>query len=129
MFNALNGLGGAGLHNAFASTVSNSAVYASFAVVGFFAGPIINRFGIKVSLSFGGLGYSVYVGSYLCYNHTTNLGYIIFAGILLGCCAGMLWAAQGAIIMSYPQEKHKGRFISWFWIIFNLGGVIGSVVS
>ena len=46
MFNALNGLGGAGLHNAFASTVSNSAVYASFAIVGFFAGPIVNRLGI-----------------------------------------------------------------------------------
>jgi MFS family permease len=131
MFNALNGLGGAGQlsENAFASAASNSALYASFAVVGFFAGTVTNTLGIRVALSFGGLGYCVYVSSYLSYNHTQNLGYVIFAGLLLGCCAGILWSAQGAIMMSYPPEKLKGRFISWFWIIFNLGAVIGSVVS
>jgi MFS family permease len=128
MFNALNGLGGAGQRSS-ASDASNSALYAAFAVVGFFAGTITNTLGIRFALSFGGLGYCVYVSSYLCYNHTHNLGYTIFAGLLLGCCAGILWSAQGAIMMSYPPEKLKGRFISWFWIIFNLGAVIGSVVS
>jgi MFS family permease len=131
MFNALNGLGGAGQlsKNASASDASNSALYAAFAVVGFFAGTVTNALGIRIALSFGGLGYCVYVSSYLCYNHTQNIGYIVFAGLLLGCCAGILWSAQGAIMMSYPPEKLKGRFISWFWIIFNLGAVIGSLVE
>jgi hypothetical protein len=31
--------------------------------------------------------------------------------------------------MSYPPEESKGRYISWFWMIFNLGAVIGSLVS
>ena len=131
MFNALNGLGGAGQlsENAAASTASNSALYAAFAVIGFFAGSVTNALGIRFALSFGGLGYCVYVGSYLCYNHTRNLGYVVFSGLLLGACAGVLWSAQGAIMMSYPVEKLKGRFISLFWIIFNLGAVIRSVVS
>jgi MFS family permease len=43
-------------------------------------------------------------------------------------CAGLLWCAQGAIMMSYPPEESKGRYISWFWMIFNLGAVIGSLV-
>ena len=34
----------------------------------------------------------------------------------------------GAIMMSYPLEQSKGRYISWFWMIFNLGAVIGSLV-
>ncbi|RMX75188.1 hypothetical protein D0868_16856, partial [Hortaea werneckii] len=97
-------------------------------VVGFFAGTVANALGIKIALSFGGLGYAVYVSSYLCYNHTESYGYIVFAGFFLGCCAGVLWSAQGAIMMSYPPEKEKGRYISWFWIIFNMGGVIGSLV-
>lgn len=129
MFNALNGLGGAGQVDASASDASNSALYATFAVVGFFAGTVVNALGIRTALSFGGLGYCVYVSSYLCYNHTQNFGYIVFAGVLLGCCAGILWSAQGAIMMSYGKEHEKGRFISWFWIIFNLGGVIGALVS
>jgi len=130
MFNALNGLGGAGQldKEAYASDASNCALYATFAVVGFFAGTVINTLGIRISLSFGGLGYCVYVSAYLCFNSTRNFGYVVFAGVLLGCCAGILWAAQGAIMMSYPPEHLKGRYISWFWLIFNLGAVIGSVV-
>jgi MFS family permease len=132
MFNALNGLGGGGLskpEDVYASDATNSALYATFAVVGFFAGTVTNALGIRFALSFGGLGYCAYIGSLFCFKHTRNLGYIVFAGILLGCCAGILWSAQGAIMMSYPPEKLKGRYISWFWIIFNLGGVMGSLVS
>jgi len=128
MFNALNGLGGGGQLNRSAGDASNTALYSTFSVVGFFAGSITNWVGIKWALAFGGTGYAVYTSSYLCYNITENFGYIVFAGFFLGICAGILWAAQGAIMMSYPLEKDKGRYISWFWIIFNLGGVIGSLV-
>lgn len=128
MFNAVNGLGGGGQVDAKASTDANTALYSTFAVVGFFAGTITNTVGIRWALAFGGIGYSVYISSYLCYNYTQNFGYITFAGALLGVCAGVLWTAQGAIMMSYPLEKEKGRFISWFWMIFNMGSVIGSLV-
>jgi hypothetical protein len=85
MFNALNGFGSAGQlsQNADISDVLNSALYATFAVIGFFAGTVINALDIKIALSFGGLEYCIYVGSYLCYNHTYNFGYIVFAGFLL----------------------------------------------
>lgn len=128
MFNAVNGLGGGGQFSAKVSSDSNTALYSAFAVVGFFAGTITNTIGIKFALSFGGIGYCIYISSYLCYNYTENYGYPVFAGFVLGCCAGVLWAAQGAIMMSYPLEKDKGRYISWFWIIFNLGGVLGGLV-
>lgn len=97
--------------------------------LGFFAGSIVNTIGIKLALSFGGLGYVIYIASFLCYSHTQNAGFNIFAGALLGCCAGILWSAQGAIMLAYPPEKSKGHYISWFWAIFNLGGVIGALVS
>jgi len=40
----------------------------------------------------------------------------------------LLWCAQGAIMMSYPPEGSKGKYISWFWMIFNTGSVIGSLI-
>jgi len=128
MFNALNGMGGGGQLDATANNHANTALYSTFSVVGFFAGTFTNKLGIRTALSFGGIGYSVYVASFLCYNHTHNLGFTTFAGALLGVCAGLLWCAQGAIMMSYPPENSKGRYISWFWMIFNLGAVIGSLV-
>ena len=127
MFNAVNGLGGGGQFDASTADNANVALYSTFSVLGFFAGSIANRLGIKLTLSLGGLGYVIYIASYLSYNHNQNAGFVVFAGAMLGVCAGMLWAAQGAIMMSYPPEQSKGRYISWFWMIFNLGAVIGGL--
>ncbi|KAI9823056.1 MAG: hypothetical protein M1832_002710 [Thelocarpon impressellum] len=128
MFNALSGLGGGGQVNATDNNNAQVALYSTFSVVGFFAGSFTNRLGIKLTLSLGGLGYCVYASSLLCYNRTQNAGFLIFAGAFLGVCAGLLWCAQGAIMMAYPPEGSKGRYISWFWMIFNLGAVIGSLI-
>ena len=128
MFNALNGLGGGGQVSSTVANNANAALYSTFSVVSFFAGTLVNRLGIKATLSFGGFGYFIYAASFLSYNHTANAGFVIFAGALLGVCAGLLWTAQGALMMSYPPEGSKGKYISWFWMIFNLGAVIGSLV-
>lgn len=128
MFNAINGLGAAGQVNAYDSNNANTALYATFAGVGFFCGSIANRIGLKLTVAIGGFGYFFYVASILCYNHTQNAGFFIFAGATLGLCAGMLWTAQGAIMMSYPSEKEKGKYIARFWAIFNFGGVVGALI-
>ena len=128
MFNAVNGLGAGGLVSAHDINNANTALYATFAGVGFFCGSIANRIGLRLTLGIGGFGYFLYICSILSYNHNGNSGFLIFAGALLGFCAAMLWTAQGAIMMSYPSERSKGKYIAWFWMIFNLGGVIGALV-
>ena len=128
MFNAVNGLGAGGLIDPHDINRANIAVYATFSVVGFFAGSVANRIGLRLTLGVGGFGYCIYVAAILCYNHTGNVGFLIFSGVMLGSCAGLLWCAQGAVMMAYPLESQKGRFISVFWMIFNLGGVIGSLI-
>ncbi|KAI8625507.1 MFS general substrate transporter [Xylariaceae sp. FL1651] len=128
LYNALGGLGGGGQLNSRVQANASTATYAVFAVVGFFSGSFANKAGIRVTLSLGGIGYSLYSASFLCYNHTKNEGFVDFAGAFLGFCAGLLWTAQGAIMMAYPSEKSKGRYISTFWIIFNFGGVIGALI-
>jgi hypothetical protein len=129
MFNALTGLGGGGQVDPGPQAKANTALYSTFAVVGFFSGSFANRLGVRLTLSFGGIGYCIYAASFLSYSHTQNEGFNVFAGAFLGVCAGLLWTAQGAIMMSYPLESKKGRYISWFWMIFNMGAVIGSLVS
>lgn len=65
MFNALSAMGGAGLKSPSLGDKANTALYSTFAVVGLFAGSIVNRLGVRPSLSFGGLGYCIYVASFL----------------------------------------------------------------
>jgi hypothetical protein len=61
--------------------------------------------------------------------HPNAGGFVIAAGAILGICAGLLWTAQGSLMLAYPTESQKGRFISIFWSIFNLGAVVGSSVA
>ncbi|KAF3388435.1 hypothetical protein F1880_003719 [Penicillium rolfsii] len=128
MFNALGGLGGGGKADAKLADDMNTALYSTFAVVGFFAGTIVNRLGVRAALSFGGIGYCLYSISLLVSVHKHVPGFNIFAGAFLGVCAGLLWTAQGTIMMSYPLEQSKGRYFAWFWGIFNIGACIGSLI-
>lgn len=117
---------------------------------------INNVLGSKITLLLGSIGYAIYIGSYLyvllpflplppsllSFLHPTNphphstinihptaSPFVIAAGCILGVCAGLLWTAQGSLMLGYPTENEKGRFIAIFWSIFNLGGVVGASVS
>lgn len=61
--------------------------------------------------------------------HSGAGAFVIAAGAILGICAGLLWTAQGSMMMAYPTEAQKGKFIGIFWSIFNLGGVVGASVA
>jgi MFS family permease len=60
---------------------------------------------------------------------TKNGAFVIASGALLGLGASLLWVSQGAIMTTYVPESQKGRAIAVFWIIFNLGGGVGSLAS
>lgn len=127
MYNALSGLGGGGQIDTTTADKANLTLSA-ISIIGIFYGTLCNRLGLHRTLALGGIGYSVYAASFLCYNFTQNSGFVIFAGALLGACCNCLWSAEGTIMMSYPNENTKGRYIATFWIIFNLGAVIGSII-
>ncbi|KAK0203763.1 MFS general substrate transporter [Desarmillaria ectypa] len=130
LFNALTGLGAGGQVDSETNSNANSALYSTFAVMGFFAGSINNFLGPKVTLLIGTMGYSLYIGSYLAMNiHSNAGGFVVGAGAVLGLCAGLLWTAQGSLMMAYPTEAQKGKFIGIFWSIFNLGGVVGASIA
>lgn len=124
MFNALNGLGAGGKRDATTTDNANTALAVTFAVFSLVAPGLFNVLGHRVTLFLGGLTYVLYVGSYLSYAPA----FVVLAGAVLGVGAGFLWTAQGAMMMSYPGEGDKGKFIGVFWGIFNLGACLGSLV-
>ncbi|KAI1001799.1 UNC93-like protein [Podosphaera aphanis] len=130
MSNAVSGAGGGGLLNTTQSTNANVAVYATFSALSFFGGTIYNRIGIKLSLMFGGIGYACLTSAFLTTAHIGNRAtpWVVIAGCLEGLSAAMLWTAQGAVTMCYPTEDMKGRSFSVFWTLFQMGGVIGSII-
>ncbi|KAJ2489834.1 hypothetical protein IWW37_003678 [Coemansia sp. RSA 2050] len=128
MFNALNGLGGAGQLDPRTANNANSALYVTFCIFSIAGGGIVNVCGVRFTTALACLTYAVYTGSYVHYNNTGDGIPTIIAGAVLGVGAGILWTAQGVVMVSYPSEKEKGRFISIFWILFNLGGLFGGIL-
>ncbi|KAJ2331442.1 hypothetical protein GGH91_006417, partial [Coemansia sp. RSA 2671] len=107
MFNALNGLGGAGQLDPHTANNANSALYVTFCIFSIAGGGIVNVCGVRFTTALACLTYAVYTGSYVHYNNTGDGIPTIIAGAVLGVGAGILWTAQGVIMVSYPSEKEK----------------------
>ncbi|KAI7901377.1 major facilitator superfamily domain-containing protein [Cokeromyces recurvatus] len=131
MFNALSGLGAGGSMSSDVglTDAANGALYGCFAIVGFFAGSITNTLGVKYTLTIGSIGYAIYSAAFWVYDRKHVSGFVVAAGAILGCLAAIFWSAQGAIMMSYPEEKNKGKSVAIFWALFNCGGIIGSLIT
>jgi len=132
MFQALSGTGGGGQLDPQTADLANLILYAVFGGVAFFGGSIVNTIGVRISLALGTIGYCLFAASFLSIN---TLGpakgdnFVIAASTLLGISASLLWVAQGSIIMSYPAEGDKAKSFALFWVIFNLGAVLGSFIN
>ncbi|PSK41014.1 hypothetical protein C7M61_000685 [Candidozyma pseudohaemuli] len=127
-FNAITGIGNSGISDPKVADNANVALYSCFATIGAFGGVICNTIGVKACLMFGGTGYIMYTASLLVFRETGNKGFPVFAGAYLGVCAALTWAAQGSIVMSYALEHRKATAIMVYWVIFNFGAVIGSII-
>ncbi|ORY31999.1 major facilitator superfamily domain-containing protein [Naematelia encephala] len=129
MYNAISGMGGSGqLDPTVGANASVALLSVGAASVIFIAQPMFDILGVRTIL-LGGWTYALYTGSLLNYNRTHNGAFVIASGAILGIGAAFLWIAQGAIMLSYPLPHQKGRSIALFWVIFNLGGAIGSFIS
>ncbi|KAH8997191.1 MFS general substrate transporter [Lactarius hatsudake] len=129
MFSAVSNLGAGGLQDTALVDTANGVLYGMFALTGLISGGINNLLGPRLTLSIGSLGYSLYIGSLWCFQTQGTRWFVIFAGGVLGVSAALLWSAQGAIMMSYPLEKDKGKAFGIFWAIFQFGSFIGSVIA
>lgn len=111
-------------------STSNMIIYLTFALSSILAPAIINAVGARWALTFGTMGYWMYVGSLYMYSTGRVGGWVVdLAALTIGWCAGPLWTAQNALCLSYPTPETKGRYFAVFWIIFNLGGVVGGAIS
>ncbi|KAJ3143214.1 hypothetical protein HK100_000013 [Physocladia obscura] len=140
MFNALNALPAAGPSAQLIKNQQNAALYLCFAIMGILAGGLNNILGPRILACIGGTGYAVYAAAQYNIFKKTDEGasndipesanaFSVFSGAYLGICAGMLWAAQGQICLTYPTESQKGTFFATFWVIFNLGAVLGNTIG
>lgn len=141
-FNALSSIA-SGVANPAVAYNGNAVIYATFATSGLVSAGVANVWGVRASLFAGASGYPVYAGCLLwmggrergdgvdgvaTYDRFTTS--VFYGGCaVLGACAGLLWTAQGQVVMAYPTADTKGRYLSVFWTIFNAGATLGGLLA
>ncbi|ORX90816.1 hypothetical protein K493DRAFT_304585 [Basidiobolus meristosporus CBS 931.73] len=96
MFNVINGMGAGGQMDDNTAKNGNVALYSCFAVFGCLGGGFYNILGGRLCLCLG----------------DQEAAFVIIASAILGVGAGILWTAQGVVMMSYPAEDQKGRCVA-----------------
>jgi len=129
MYNALSGMGGGGNVNPHVSAQSTVALTATSAASYFFVCvPVFEIIGVR-AMGLGGWTYALYSGALLNFSIRGNGAFVVASGALLGMGSAFFWLVQGAVMIAYPLPHEKGRAIAAFWIIFNLGGMIGAFIA
>ncbi|GMF01928.1 unnamed protein product [[Candida] boidinii] len=140
MYNALSGMGGAGQLHTTVSANANVALLSVGAISGIFLGILYSKLVIpqrmksfvnknNLFLFAGAWTYALYIGSLLNYNRTKDSLFVIISGGLLGFGANLLWIPHGTIMATYVPEDFRGRAITMWVVIFNMGAFLGSLAS
>ncbi|KIK61195.1 hypothetical protein GYMLUDRAFT_243847 [Collybiopsis luxurians FD-317 M1] len=128
MYNALSGLGAGGLASTHTWNIATALLFSLLCVTCVFGGIIINQIGLKWSLAISACFYAIYAASLYENSKDGNEWFLIFANVLLGIASGMFFATEGAVVVGYPEEHNRGRYISVWVFMRNLGPIVGGAI-
>ena len=129
IWNALNNLGAGGEQEPYLVNGANALTYGIMIIGCTLAGPLCNVIGCKWTLVIGAAFYTPYASSLYCNNRYGIEWYVLFGAALCGIGASMFWASEAAIAVGYPTEAQRGRMVSIWLAISNLGPLVGGAIS
>lgn len=106
-------------------------LYFVFALGSLIAPALVNKFGPRAMMFAGGGFYVLFSLSLLLAGpmHIVPEIVVTVCAASVGIGAAVLWTGNGAMLLSYPTESTKASYFTTFWVIFNLGAVIGGIQS
>lgn len=91
---------------------------------------IVNKFGLKAAFIFGTTGYVLYSAALYTNNRYGGHQWFIYLGsAACGVTAGVFWAAEGAIMLSYPEPKNRGKYLAYWLAYRNGGSILGGIIN
>lgn len=90
---------------------------------------VANRFGLKYTLVFGTTGYVIYSAALYTNNRYGTEWFIYVGSAACGITAGLFWAAEGAIMLSYPEPEKRGKYLAYWLCYRNSGAILGGAIN
>jgi len=85
-------------------------------VTAFCASSLVNLIGVRYTLALGTIGYAPYAAGLYTNNRFGTEWSVLFGAALCGLSAGVFWATEAAVALSYPEPERQGKFLG-FWLV------------
>ncbi|TFK39963.1 hypothetical protein BDQ12DRAFT_722161 [Crucibulum laeve] len=129
LWNANNSLGAGGALEPYLVNAGNSIVFALMGLGCICSALLVNTIGVKYTLILGTLGWAPYSASLYQNNRYGTQWFVIVGAAICGISAGLYWAAEGAIVLAYPEHRKRGRYLA-IWLAFkNSGQIVGGAIN
>ncbi|QIW96395.1 hypothetical protein AMS68_001913 [Peltaster fructicola] len=129
IWGAMNSLGAGGQQSPTLVNAANALTFCLMVVSCFFSSVVVRYIGIKGALIVGTIGYAPYAAGLYANNRYGNQWLVLLGAALCGVSAGLLWMAEAAIAIAYPEPWNKGKALG-YWLTYRLAGqILGGAIN
>ncbi|KAH7024774.1 major facilitator superfamily domain-containing protein [Microdochium trichocladiopsis] len=129
LWNAMQSVGAGGQQSPYLVLAGNAILF-TIMVFSCLSGSLMaNRFGYRIGLIFGTVGYVIYSAALYTNNRYGTVWFIYLGSAACGISAGIFWATEGAIMLSYPEPGKRGRYLSYWLSYRNSGSILGGIIN
>ncbi|KAL4938456.1 hypothetical protein BDV06DRAFT_231876 [Aspergillus oleicola] len=129
LYNAMQSTGAGGQQSPYLVMAANSVLGVMMVVTCALGSVVANRVGLKNALIFGTTGYTVYAASLYANNRYGDEWFVYLGASTCGITAGVFSAAEGAVMISYPIDSQRGRYLAYWLAYRNGGSIVGGIIN
>ncbi|KAI5862033.1 MFS general substrate transporter [Durotheca rogersii] len=129
LWNAMNSVGAGGQQTPYLVMAGNAILFAVMTFTCLTGSMMANRFGLRNSLVVGTVGFVIYSAALYTNNRYGNEWFIYLGSAACGLSAGIFWATEGAIMLSYPEAEKRGRYLAYWLSYRNSGAILGGIIN
>ncbi|WYZ35841.1 hypothetical protein EsH8_X_000488 [Colletotrichum jinshuiense] len=129
LWNAMNSVGAGGQQSPYLVMAGNAVLFSLMTITCLVGSIVANRFGLKATFAFGTTGYVIYSAALYTNNRYGNEWFIYVGSAACGITAGLFWAAEGAIMLSYPEPENRGKYLAYWLCYRNSGSILGGIIN
>ena len=129
LWGATNSLGGGGTADASVVNAANAITFCLMWLVALFGSGIVRIIGVRNALALGGTGYAPYSAALYCNVKYGTVWFLYLGSALCGLSAGIFWAVEASIAISYPEPYRKGKLMGYWLCFTRCGTLIGGAIN
>ncbi|KAF2034204.1 hypothetical protein EK21DRAFT_85645 [Setomelanomma holmii] len=129
LWNAMQSDGAGGQQTPYLVMAGNALLFALMTFTCLSGSIVINHIGLRYTLALGTTGYTLYSAALYQNNRYGTEWFIYIGSAACGITAGLFWATEGAIMLSYPPSENRGKYLAYWLAYRNSGATLGGAIN